>query len=93
MKIEKRGKDTFAVGSESSDRNYLVAWGTEGDFYSCTCTAYAIGRNRAGGLGYPFDCKHVRAVKDQFGDVSEKSTEKVTESLLALAASLRPEGK
>lgn len=93
MNIEKRGKDTYDVESGTSDRKYVVAWGVEGDFYSCTCTAYAIGRNRAGGLGMPFDCKHVKAVKEQYGDVSEKSTEKVTESLLALAASLRPEGK
>lgn len=93
MKITKRGTDVYEIESESSTRNYLVSWGTEGDFFSCSCVSYAIGRNRAGGLGYPFECKHVRAVVEQVGNVSEQSTEKVTESLLAIAASLRPEAK
>lgn len=53
----------FQVGSETSDRTYIVDM--SGDHPTCTCTAWAIARNRAHSAGKPPPgCKHVRQVEE-----------------------------
>lgn len=88
MQIKERGKDVFEVGSESSSRVYLVTWGTEGEFWSCTCTAYAIGRNKAGGMGCKFVCKHIREI-ETYQPVAQTSNDGVKESLLNMIGALQ----
>lgn len=88
MQIKERGKDVFEVGSETSSRVYLVTWGTEGEFWSCTCTAYAIGRNKAGGMGCKFVCKHIREI-EHHQPVAETSNDGVKESLLSMVSALQ----
>jgi hypothetical protein len=97
MQVTKRGDDFYEVSSESSSRNYVVTWGSEGDFWSCNCTAYAIGRNKAGGMGVKFECKHIRELDRQLGGAApsapaqKESVAGVKEKLLLMAADL--EGK
>ncbi len=60
MDIERLRDDLYEVQSRSSSaRSYFVQHGKEGDFWSCTCTRWAITRNRAGGLGNRGTCAHV----------------------------------
>lgn len=94
MQVTKRGDDFYEVSSESSSRNYVVTWGVEGDFWSCNCTAYAIGRNKAGGMGAKFECKHIRELDRQLGGAApsapaqKESVAGVKQKLLSMAADL-----
>lgn len=86
MAVRQKGLDVYEVDSDSSDRAYMVSWGTEGgDFWVCTCTRYAIDRNKAGGLGNPGNCKHVKQVEK----VQEVGQEQVAASLQKIEESLR----
>lgn len=99
MQVTKRGDDFYEVSSESSSRNYVVTWGVEGDFWSCNCTAYAIGRNRAGGIGTKFECKHIKELDRQLGGAPPSAPAKketvagVKDKLLQMAADLERKEK
>jgi hypothetical protein len=62
MAIQMIDPEHFVIDSDTSDRKYQVSFGIEGDYFSCTCPAWSISRNRAGGLGMQGHCKHVDAV-------------------------------
>lgn len=66
MVATRRSDTVYEVNSATSNRSYIVSHGTEGPFWSCTCTDYAIKRNRAGGLGNAAICKHVEVVEAQY---------------------------
>lgn len=86
MAVHKKGSDVYEVDSDTSDRAYVVSWGTEGgDFWVCTCTIWAVRRNRAGGLGNPGFCKHV----DQVKQVQEVGDDELAASLQRIERSLR----
>lgn len=64
MAVRRKAPDVYEVDSDTNlRRKYLVTFGTEGKFWSCTCPAYAIKRNRKGGLGHVGMCKHIEQVK------------------------------
>lgn len=88
MAVRRKAPDVFEVDSETSKskRSYVVSWGTEGgDFWVCTCPAFSINRNRAGGLGHPGNCKHVKQVEAH----QEVGEDKLAESLREIEKSLR----
>ena len=66
MNITEQTPGLFEVESESSTKTYFVdvrGKGVDGDPHTCTCTRYAINKNRAGGDGYQGEtCKHLREV-------------------------------
>lgn len=58
----------YKVESEKlRNKIYTVLTGTDSpsDFPTCTCTAFAIARNRAGGKKFAASCKHIRRVIDE----------------------------
>lgn len=60
--MKQLGDGLFEVPSDSdASRTYIV--NLTGDHPQCTCTAWAVGRNRAKAKGVlPAPCKHVRFV-------------------------------
>jgi len=61
--IQRSAPTIFRVPSDSdAEKFYLVDITSR--IHSCTCTAYAISRNRAGGTGCQGKCKHLRYVED-----------------------------
>lgn len=73
----------FRVESGSNaDTTYIVDM--TGPVTTCTCTRYAITRNRAGGSGCQGECKHLNAVEDYIG--SGHRAEKVRKEQEAAAA-------
>lgn len=59
MAVRKLDADTYEVDSDSSSAVYTVRWGTEGGpWWTCTCMAYVMNRNKGKGMGFPARCKH-----------------------------------
>lgn len=63
LSVTKLQEGVYEVPSATSSTIYVVRYGREGPYWSCTCTRWAITRNRAGGMGNKGECKHVRAVE------------------------------
>ncbi len=62
-KIKKLSPTEYEVGSATSaNKTYLVTLDGDLGTHRCTCAAWAIKRNRNGGLGAPSHCKHIQAV-------------------------------
>lgn len=66
MDITETTPGLYEVASESSTKTYFVdvrGKGVDGDPHTCTCTRYAINKNRAGGDGFQGEtCKHLREI-------------------------------
>lgn len=88
------GPGLYKVESDSSSKEYIVD--LTGAVYSCTCTAWAIGRNRAQGKGLPAPaCKHIAQVTAHGGKavptVNKQAASKTANQLAALLAELADE--
>lgn len=74
----------FRVESASdADKAYVVD--VTGPINTCTCTWYAITRNRAGGAGCQGECKHLRAVEDYLGSAKHNAKVKAAEEKREMA--------
>jgi hypothetical protein len=88
------GPGIYKVQSDSSNKEYIVD--LTGAVHSCTCTAWAIARNRAVAKGNPAPaCKHIRYVISQGGTavptVNKPAANKTANELAALLAELSDE--
>lgn len=80
MQLTRLGTGVYQVASETSDRTYVVD--LNNDPPTCSCTHWAIGRNRAVGAGKTIPgCKHTR-------EVVANASEKTVDDLRALLADL-----
>lgn len=95
MDLQRLGDTVFQVGSRSSDRKYLVSFGTEGAWWACTCQGFALSRNKAGGLGLKAKgtCAHCKEVEENSDLIAKAESEAqlntLRELMEASMASLR----
>lgn len=92
------GDTAWEVQSDSTDKTYTVNLTSSEGWPTCTCTAFAINRNRAVGKGLtPKNCKHITSVialggSQKFAEVKEQKTKeqakKATAALRDMLADL-----
>lgn len=101
--IERAAENIYRVPSDSDAEKFYIVDLTS-KIKTCTCTAYAIQRNRAGGAGCQGKCKHLgyveeflaeekrdvklQAKKQQAEDEAEFERLQIVEKIKATAADL-----
>lgn len=83
--MERVSQYVFKVGSDNSDKEYFVD--LTPNKRSCTCTHYAIQRNRAvrDGREVP-ECKHINSAEYEMLHLDEKEKVSVEEEIEVIRA-------
>lgn len=86
------GDTAWEVQSDSTDKTYTVNLTSSEGWPTCTCTAFAINRNRAVGRGQtPKNCKHITSVIALGGSqkMAEVKEQKIKEQAKKATSALR----